>query len=496
MEKSAIIPQQSEVQRKVAEDGAAILLTPAQMARVTAGYWRNLPSEGIFPTGVNFYLPRVQPGDLFVALGLDKNGGEADVRKAFAMGAVAAVVQKDTLHSNSLPLLKVDDVQKAFQDLALASSHRFDGIKILVTGSHGKTGFKTQLFHVLNPQIPTHAHLDSNNLKNPVFRTLTAIPRRAKVAIVETAVPAENIGEERSFFIRPNYCVITGIGLEHLSSHKTMAQLIMNKAAVVKGLRPGGTCIVNADDACHGEVLAAVRGYSDCEVLGFGSAPDCAGRLLDKTFSGFGWDVSALIQGQEVSYRLPRVEDYAPLASVSVLLMARLLGADIVQCAQALAAHQNYESSGNLYRVELENGPFHVYDQSRRGEWMGFESMFELMSRLTPENGGRKIAILSEFINLEDNPDAPVDLARMGELVKKSGLELLFSVHKFNEHASVVQPPIAWIAHGETQEAIQDALIAAIRPHDMIFVRGIQKACLDKLVKRLLELGRSARKIY
>lgn len=488
--------QLGEIKRRISGEGARILLTPAQMERVTAGRWRNLPTAGVFITGVNFYLPWVKPGDLFIDRKLnDVSEGKA-LRKAFEIGAVAAVVEKNAHDSINRPLLEVNDVQKAFQDLALASSLQFDGAKILVTGSHGKTGFKTQLFHVLNQQIPTHAHLDSSNLQNPIFRTLTAIPRKAKVVIVETAVPAEKIGEDRTFFIRPNFCVITGVGLEHLSSHKTVANLIMNKAAVVTGLRPGGKCILNADDASFAQVMAAVRSYSDCEILTFGSSAECSGQLVSKVFSDFGWDVRAVIQGQEVSYRLPLIEDYAPLASVSVLLLARQLGADIQQCAREFASYQNYESSGNLYQIDRENGSFHVYDQSRRGEWKGFESMFELMGRLTPKNGGRKIAVLTEFINFEDNPDAPIDLDRMGEMVQKSGLDLLFSVHQFKAHSSVVKPPINWVKHGETYEDILDDLIAAINPNDMVFVRGIEDARLDKLVNNLLELGLSNKKIY
>lgn len=486
----------SEAKRRRSREGDVILLTPAQMKRVTGGRWRNLPAEGIFMTGVNYYLPWVKPGDLFIDLYSAEASVDKKVHRAFEMGAVAAMVKKDTFNSINRPLLEVDDTHKALQDLALASSLEFDGAKILVTGSHGKTGFKTQLFHVLNRQIPTHAHLDSTNKQNPIFRTLAAIPRKAKVAIVETAVPAAGIGEDRAFFIQPNFCVITGIGFEHLSSHKSVANLIMNKAAVVTGLRPGGKCILNADDPYFTDTLAAVRSYSDCEVIHFGSSADCCGQLISKKFFDFGWDVHAAIQGQEVTYRLPQIEDYAPLASVSVLLMAQLLGADIQQCARAFASYQNYESSGNLYQVELDNGSFHIYDQSRRGEWKGFESMFELMSRLTPKPGGRKIAVLTEFINLKDNPDAPVDLDRMGEMVKKSGLDLLFSVHQFKEHSSVAKPPINWIKHGETVEDIHDDLIAAINPHDMVFVRGIEDARLDKLVNRLLELGKSNKKIY
>ncbi|MDO8369401.1 MAG: Mur ligase family protein [Candidatus Nitrotoga sp.] len=476
-----------------------VLLTPKQMARVTAGQWKNLPDEELSITGVNFYLPWVKSGDLFIHRSQDQtllSGEDALLDKAFQQGAAAALVLKNTKQANHRPLLEVENIPKAFQDLALASSLAFDGTKVMVTGSHGKTGFKTQLFHVLRKQIETHAHLDSANLQNPVWRTLTAIPKGAIVAIIETAVPAATMGEDRSFFIRPNYCVITGIGLEHLSSHKTVNNLILNKAAIVTGLRPGGKCILNADDPSFSEVYNAVRSYSDCEILSFGSATECAGRLVGAQYHDFNWQVVADILGETVHYTLPLIEDYAPLASVGVLLLAKLLGANLQASASEYLTYKNFESSGNLYEVKLQEGHFHVYDQSRRGEWKGFESMFELMSRLTPETGGRKIAILSELINLDDNPDAPIDLERMRLLFARAGVDILFSIHRFKEHSSIVPPSTEWLRHGNTFPEIQDDLFSAIRPNDMIFVRGIEDAHLDKLVNKLIAVGKSARKLY
>ena len=478
---------------------STVLLTPKQMERVSAGRWRNLTSGEVCITGVNFYLPWVKSGDLFILRERDKATRAdyaRDLLKAADKGAVAAVVQKNCIEQSALPLLEVENVGKAFQDIALASSLSFDDAKVLVTGSHGKTGFKTQLFHVLNNQIPTHACIDSANLQHPVWRALSAIPKAAKVAIIEAAVPAAGIGQDRSFFIRPDFCVITGIGPEHLSSHKSIGNLILNKAAVVTGLRPGGKCVLNADDPCFDEVRAAVKTYSDCDILAFGSSLQCAGRLISQHFANFQWEVSADILGETVRYTLPMIEDYAPLASVGVLLVAKLLGADPQRCASEYPGYKNFESSGNLYEVQLDQGSFYVYDQSRRGEWKGFESMFELMSRLKPARNGRKVAVLSEFINLDDNPNAPVDFNHMQGFIEKAGIDLLYSVHRFKEHSAIVSQGTQWKHHGETVAEIQDELIAEILPDDMVFIRGIEDARLDKLINKLVELGKSVRKLF
>ncbi|MDO9168625.1 MAG: Mur ligase family protein [Methylobacter sp.] len=469
-----------------------ILLTLREIGRVTGGIWMHLPEEKIEITGVNFYLPYVSPGDLFVCSEQDavtKSDIEKRLREAFSRGAVAAVIGKDIIPNNNYPLLVVANVLKALQDLATATSLQFDGVRILVTGSHGKTGFKTQLYHIIRKQIVTHASLGSANKERAVWLTLAAIQQGASVAIVEVAVPARNIGQDRGFFIRPDFCVITGVGLEHMSSHKTLKNLIENKAAVVMGLRPGGRCLLNADDAHYDELYAAVRKNSGCDILTFGSAPVCQGRLVNREFHGFGWQVQANILGEEIEYNLPLIEDYAPLASVSVLLMAKLLGANLQQCVAEYEDYQHFESSGNLFKVDLGSGNFFVYSQTRRGELKGFESMFEIMSRLHPQNGGRKIAVVSEFINFEDNPGIEVDIEKMRDLMTSAGIDLLYTAKEFKQHEAVIPSGVDWCQHGDTYKDIKNNLLGAVRENDMVFLRGVLKAGFGNLVDALLDKG-------
>jgi len=220
------------------------------------------------------------------------------------------------------------------------------------------------------------------------------------------------------------------------------------------------------------------------------------GKLVGAEYNNFEWDVVAAIMGETVRYKLPLIEDYAPLASVGVLLMAKLLNANLKLSASQYINYKNYESSGNLYKIRLNNFPVYIYDQSRRGEWKGFESMFELMSRLEPENKGRKIAILSELINLDDNKNAPIDLEKMRLKFEKAKVDILYTIHDFKEHSIIVSPNTKWSQHGKDIYEIEDSLISSIQPHDMIFVRGIESARLDILVNKLISLGDHIEKIY
>lgn len=472
-----------------------LLLTLREMERVTGGRWRNLPAGGLDISGINFYLPYVGPGDLFVYRvreGATADDAEAAVDKAFRHGAVAALVPKGSVRSAGRPLLEIADTDKALQDMAVAASLKFDGARVLVTGSHGKTGFKNQLYHLIRKQIPTHAYLGSANKEIPVLRALASLPQGVAVAIIEVAVPAKNIGQERTFYVRPDFCVITGIAPEHLRSHKTMEDLVRNKAGVVAGLRPGGRCLLNADDPYFPQLREAVRELSACPVLAFGSTPACEGRLVDAKFAGFRWRVRAEILGERIEYDLPLLERYAPLASVGVLLQAKLLGADIAACVGEYADYRHFESSGKLYRVPAGAGHFFVYDQSTRAELKGFESMFELMSRLHPDLGGRKIVVMSEFFDIGDNPGLAVDYPHMRTLMENAGIDMLYTIKDFMQHRDALPAAIDWRRHGATPDDVRDDLLATVRANDMVFLRADPPANLDRLVKALLGTGTAA----
>lgn len=476
-----------------------ILLTLREIEHATGGKWHNLP-RGLEFSGVNFHWSQVVPGDLFVWRNQEKVPEEKrirDLERVFRLGAVAAVVLRGSVADPRFPVLEVDHPLKALRDMATLASLKFDGARVLVTGSHGKTAFKTQLYHLISKQVAIHAHLDSYNKIAPVLRTLAAIPQGAEVAIVETAVAARNIGADRALLIRPDYCVITGIAPEHLGSHGSMAQLIRNKASVVTGLRPGGKCLLDADGDYFDELRAAVCEISDCEIFTYGSGTDCQGRLLSAEFRDFHWQVRADILGETVEYTLPLIENYAPGVSVGVLLQAKLLGADIAASAAEYASYRNYASSGNFYRVPCGQGCFYVYDQSSRAELKGFESMFELMARLQPKGDGRKMLVMSELFDIEANPGVAVDYPKMQALMAGAGIARLYTVKDFKQHQQCLPPGINWCEHAESHEAFQAALLGEICENDMIFVRGDPPAKLERLVTALLAKdGAVAEQIY
>lgn len=71
-------------------------------------------------------------------------------------------------------------------------------------------------------------------------------------------------------------------------------------------------------------------------------------------------DITANIEGMTVAYNLPLLEEYAPKASLAVLLTAFYVGADLHKAVRDYASYQQYSSSGNFYEFVHPRGRFYL----------------------------------------------------------------------------------------------------------------------------------------
>ena len=468
-----------------------ILLSPQELAHVTNGYWENLPKD-LNITFVNFRTVGVKQGDLHISYNEenwnDRGSSENKLDKVFAQGAVAAVVRKKATISTTKPILRVDDTKKALKQIALATSEKSLATKVLVTGSFGKTGFKTQLYHLIKDQKNTNAVLNSANKDVPIYRALASIRKNDEIVIVEVAVPAPRRGQKRSSWINPNLCVITDIGLEHIKSHGgKIENVIVNKSEVAASLQKGGKFIIPQKGELTQKLKKSILKHGDFEILLFGEDNSCNAYIIKQEFNGFGWNITAQIESETIEYILPLLEEYAPKNSLAVLLTAYHLGINLEKAVKNYNSYSQYGSSGNFYKLSGKSGSFYLYDQSKRGEMDAFKSTLRLIKMMKPKNNARKIVILSEFTNLEEADSSIINIDEFKELINEANIDLLYTTHYFTEHINVLENKDIWKNHSFDINNIQKEIIDEIKKDDIVFIRGTLKSNLDSLVKKIIE---------
>jgi UDP-N-acetylmuramyl pentapeptide synthase len=477
---------------KLATPANPLLLDIGSIARITGGTWCDLPDNTAF-TGIAHnlnYLKEGSSGNLYFASNADardhaftKETAKSIIR-ASHLGAAAAVVPHDAIGlPEGLPLLRVDNAMSALEALGIHVRDRlFTGKRVIVTGTEGKTGFKCMLHHVLSPQIPTHAILNSSNLDFSLYASLASIRQHDRIAILEAAGTHPGRCKRRSNIVKPHLFVITEVGNEHIMYHGSQQAVIEGKADIALGMCDGGYGILNADSRNYAAVRKAVLSRRQVPLLLFGSTPECNGRLIGHHFENNGWNVSAEIEGEKVEYRLPLLGEHAPLASVSVLLAAHHLGAGVARAAKEFADFVPYESQGVLRRIMCHGGEALLFDNATRASVLSYQSALRTAARLSPPApDGKKVALIGQMIYLGD--EAEQEHARLAEWIDEAGFNSIILVGKHTEttyahlknQSVVVKRLHEYDRRNANQRELQqliEVLMENTRPGDLLFVKG------------------------
>ena len=220
-----------------------MLWTAAEAAAATDGR-----AQGDWQaTGVSIDTRSLQPGDLFVALKVARDGHDF-VAQALENGAAAALVSHIPKGvALGAPLLIVADVQAALEGLGRVARARTSAKVVAVTGSVGKTSTKEMLAEMLGDQGRTHASVDSYNNQWGVPLTLARMPADTEFAVIEIGMNHPGEIAPLAKMTRPHVALITTIAAAHLAAFDNIEAIAVEKAAIMEGLEPGGVAILNND---------------------------------------------------------------------------------------------------------------------------------------------------------------------------------------------------------------------------------------------------------
>ncbi|MFW5451163.1 MAG: UDP-N-acetylmuramoyl-tripeptide--D-alanyl-D-alanine ligase [Methylophagaceae bacterium] len=203
------------------------------------------PREDTQISGVVIDSRKVEAGSLFVALTGEHVDGHDYVSIARQAGASAAIVS--TLQDDVLPQLVVDDVVKAFGELAGYWRQQCRAKIVAITGSNGKTMVKEMVASILERQGSVVATLGNLNNDLGVPLTLSRLSRDTDYAVIEMG--ANHPGEIAALvdIVRPDVAVINNVADAHLEGFGGIEGVAKAKSEIFSGLSESGIGIINAD---------------------------------------------------------------------------------------------------------------------------------------------------------------------------------------------------------------------------------------------------------
>ncbi len=440
-------------------------------------------------TGVSIDSRTVEPGDLFVAIQGPNFDGHSFVADALANGAAAVMVSKrpgsDVAASK---ILVVDDCLEALRALGGAARGRSRARIIAVTGSVGKTGTKEALRLTLGRHHTVHANPGSLNNHWGLPLTLARLPREADYGVFEMGM--NHPGEIRplSRLARPHVALITTVEPVHSEFFDTVEQIADAKAEIFEGVEAGGAAVLNRDNPHFDRLAAKALAAGIKRILSFGHHPEANVRALTAQGGPDGSDVEAVLGSNALTYRIGIPGAHWVSNSLAVLATVWAADGDVAAAAEALAEMEAPKGRGQCHRITLPDGMLELIDESYNASPVSMNAAFAALGQIRPAGEGRRIAVLGDMLELGAN--SPALHAALADPLESHGIDLVFTAGADMASLWDALPKSLRGGHATDSETLAPIVLAALRPGDVVMVKGSAGSRMGRIVEAIRELGR------
>ncbi len=430
-------------------------------------------------SGVSTDSRKLLPLELFFALCGPHFDGHEHVAAAFASGAAAAVVAR-RLELGGAQIL-VDDPRLALGRLAQAWRARMSARVLALTGSNGKTTVKQMTAAMLSPVAPTLA--TEGNLNNDIGVPLTLLRLSAEHRFAVIEMGANHAGEidYLSRLARPDVALVNNAMAAHLEGFGSLDGVAMAKGEIYGGLADSGIALINADDR-YADLWRRIAGARLFYTFGFAAGADLRGeRIADAAAPGG----RLRITGPRdfcVELRLPLPGEHNARNALAAAALALSAGADGDQLRvglESLAA-----VPGRLEFKRAACGA-QLIDDSYNANPDSLRAALAVLAEQPLAAGGERWLALGDMGELGE--EAPRIHARMGALVRESGVARLFAAGPLAAAAADA------FGAGASQHADAAAAAAAIGAElhaaVCLLVKGSRAAGMEDVVAALCAPG-------
>ncbi len=464
--------------------------TTDEVARATGG--AVVLGRGGVHEGVVSDSRAVRPGCVFVALKGASFDGHAFVSAAVAAGVSAVVVERGRgAGVTGAAVVEVDDTLVAWGALARFHLERWRGAPcasgarrvVAITGSAGKTTTKELAAALLRTVAPCHATAGNLNNRIGVPAVVLALEDAHRFAVVEMGMSLPGEIAAVAAIAPPDVSIVTNVGVAHAEGVGGREGVLREKRAVFEALGPGGTAIVNRDDAWS---LRALEGAHRGPSLGFGRERSADYRLVGRMPRGASGAtvVLAVPEGRKLAVVLPLPGEAAAIDLAAALAAAEAASGVVLTAPVVDAALATVHLPGRAEIRTLGDGTLVVDDTYNANP----SSVRAALASLGEIGSGRRVAILGEMKELGDL--AAAEHESLGDAIASAGVALAIGCGglvglALARAAAVSSTPIEVVCATSTDDAAREAS-ARVCAGDVVLVKGSRSVGAEKVVSELV----------
>jgi alanine racemase len=434
----------------------------------------------------SFDSRRVKPGELFVALKTERGDGHHHMQDAVNRGATGIMcTHPPTFDTDGLTVIVMRSVERALMRWTEIILQKYGTTVIAVTGSAGKSVTKEAIAQVLRRRFQVYTSPGSFNGRFGLPLALGKLTKEHQIAVLEFGIAQFGEMAEMVAVTKPMVGVVTSVQHAHTDRLGSLGQIAQEKGSLIQELPPEGLAVLNFDDP----LVQAMAETTRASVMTVG---------LDIAEPAFGADLLAfnlVVDRYKTGFDLRHNAD-------------RLAG----RWVPLLGTHQLYSALAALavglsYDIPLEEG------------LQALTEMEPLPGRMHPLDGPNGCLLVDDTFGA--NPETMLAVLEWLETVRDDRGRVVFVMGDMDElggHTSlahiqvgqraaeiadqlVTQGDLAAEAgrvaleHGLDRSRVtitfsaEDAARAAraqLGPHDIVLVKGGERAAMERVVRGLL----------
>lgn len=421
---------------------------------------------------------KATPGALFVPIKGERTDGHAYIPQVLGAGASATLTQEHTAAQGEQAWIRVGDTQKALQEIAAAYRAWYSIPVVGVTGSVGKTTTKEMIALALSAGFDVMKTAGNYNSQIGLPLTLFQLEPRHTAAVIEMGVSDFGEMARLAAIARPQYAVMTNIGVSHIENLKTQENIRTEKLHITDAFTQESVLFVNVDDP----LLSAVPRPTQGKLVTYGTVDGADYRASEVIAQGREMVYTLSTPSQTRVVTVPALGMHNVLNSLAAIAVGESLGVDLDSMIVKLRSY-----TPPLMRQEIhEIGNITLVDDSYNASPDSIKSGVDVLCNLKCE--GKRIAVLADMMELGEI--APLAHFDVGVHVAKAGVELLLAIGQWASQMAdgvwSVDPKIKVVACQTNDEALS-VLTQRTQAGDCVLVKGSRGMKTDEIVKGFLQ---------
>jgi UDP-N-acetylmuramoyl-tripeptide--D-alanyl-D-alanine ligase len=350
-------------------------------------------------------------------------------------------------------------------------------VKILVTGSEGKTTLKAIMRQMFGTGASARI-LDNLNTYRTVSAELELDGPSSDITCLEAGTNSPGELVPITQLVNPHILVITSITTAHLGCFDGEEGLVKEKLSPISVLKAGASVVYPGSSRHVARIRQEVQKYGHRGWQFGGDVHEASVALIKKEIDAK--RLRTMVEAQAaaglVKYELKTIGDHYVTLSLAALTTLLALGFDLNEYISKLEMFEPFPGRGQILHVCHDGIKYDVVDDTYNASPEAMKASLRTLAALPNVN---KIALIGQMLELgtfeaEIHDQIAKQLSEMK--LKKAhfiGPEHLWPI--MNRYREVE-------CHPEINEAIALAIIGSVTPGTVILAKASRKIQLDKFV--------------